>query len=404
MLQFPVVRWVALFWGFATFFPIGLNYSAFVLLIAAMALQGGWRARLQRLRQSPNWWPAWFFLGWTALVLALGPHYPETGSNAFHALRIVVTLALVLALSRDEALWAMRGFVMGLTASLVLIALHQTIGLPPSKLWESTVTYGGNKSLANALLMALAAVSGLLLMPVLSRRQRAVMAVLTLGSVAALLWVLYSRTAWFIVLVCLVVGLVHQWRARRLHQWLALGAAAALALAAGMFIPPVKDRLALGATEVANAYEGKAVNMTSSWGIRFRMYSETVDMIRQRPVTGWGIGGWSTEWKRRVDGPLATVNMPHNDFLWMGAQTGVPGVIALFLMVAAGLPAAWRRHDKRGRMAVVALLAMLMAMVTNSALRDAAIGLSLWFVVLVYQRLSVEPEPVWPDVLPGGRA
>jgi O-antigen ligase len=404
MLQFPVVRWVALFWGFATFFPIGLNYSAFVLLIAAMAVQGGWRARLVRLRQSPNWWPAWFFLGWTALVLALGPHYPETGSNAFHALRIVVTLALVLALSRDEALWAMRGFVMGLTASLVLIALHQTIGLPPSKLWESTVTYGGNKSLANALLMALAAVSGLLLMPVLSRRQRAVMAVLTLGSVAALLWVLYSRTAWFIVLVCLVVGLVHQWRARRLHQWLALGAAAALALAAGMFIPPVKDRLALGATEVANAYEGKAVNMTSSWGIRFRMYSETVDMIRQRPVTGWGIGGWSTEWKRRVDGPLATVNMPHNDFLWMGAQTGVPGVIALFLMVAAGLPAAWRRHDKRGRMAVVALLAMLMAMVTNSALRDAAIGLSLWFVVLVYQRLSVEPEPVWPDVLPGGRA
>lgn len=404
MLQFPVVRWVALFWGFATFFPIGLNYSAFVLLIAAMAVQGGWRARLVRLRQSPNWWPAWFFLGWTALVLALGPHYPETGSNAFHALRIVVTLALVLALSRGEALWAMRGFVMGLTASLVLIALHQTIGLQPSKLWESTVTYGGNKSLANALLMALAAVSGLLLMPVLSRRQRAVMAVLTLGSVAALLWVLYSRTAWFIVLVCLVVGLVHQWRARRLHQWLALGAAAALALAAGMFIPPVKDRLALGATEVANAYEGKAVNMTSSWGIRFRMYSETVDMIRQRPVTGWGIGGWSTEWKRRVDGPLATVNMPHNDFLWMGAQTGVPGVIALFLMVAAGLPAAWRRHDKRGRMAVVALLAMLMAMVTNSALRDAAIGLSLWFVVLVYQRLSVEPEPVWPDVLPGGRA
>lgn len=404
MLQFPVVRWVALFWGFATFFPIGLNYSAFVLLIAAMALQGGWRARLQRLRQSPNWWPAWFFLGWTALVLALGPHYPETGSNAFHALRIVVTLALVLALSRGEALWAMRGFVMGLTASLVLIALHQTIGLQPSKLWESTVTYGGNKSLANALLMALATVSGLLLMPVLSLRQRAVMALLTLGSVAALLWVLYSRTAWFIVLVCLVVGLVHQWRARRLHQWLALGAAAALALAAGMFIPPVKDRLALGATEVANAYEGKAVNMTSSWGIRFRMYSETVDMIRQRPVTGWGIGGWSTEWKRRVDGPLATVNMPHNDFLWMGAQTGVPGVIALFLMVAAGLPAAWRRHDKRGRMAVVALLAMLMAMVTNSALRDAAIGLSLWFVVLVYQRLSVEPEPVWPDVLPGGRA
>ncbi len=401
MLQFPVVRWVALFWGFATFFPIGLNYAAFALLAASMALQGGWRERVARLRQSPNWWPAWFLLGWVALVLALGPHYPETPSNAFHALRIVITLALVLALSRDEALWALRGFVLGLTATLILIALHQTIGLPPSKLWESAVTYGGNKSLANALLMALATVSGLLLMPVLSSRQRAVMTLLTLGSMTALLWVLYSRTAWFVVLVCLVVGLLHQWRARRRHQWMALGVAAALALSAGMLIPPVKDRLILGANEVASAYHGQAVNMGSSWGIRFRMYSETLDMIRERPVMGWGVGGWNTEWKRRVDGPLATVNMPHNDFLWMGAQTGVPGMLALFLLVAAGLPTAWRRHDKRGRMAVVALLTMLMAMATNSALRDAAIGLSLWFVVLVYQRLSVEDEPVWPDVLPG---
>ena len=55
-------------------------------------------------------------------------------------------------------------------------------------------------------------------------------------------------------------------------------------------------------------------------------------------------------------------------------------------------------------MAVVALLAMLMAMATNSALRDAAIGLTLWFIVLVYQRLSTEAEPVWPDVLPDVRA
>ena len=54
---------------------------------------------------------------------------------------------------------------------------------------------------------------------------------------------------------CLVVGLLHQWRARRGHQWMALGVAAALALSAGMLIPPVKDRLMLGANEVASAYQ-----------------------------------------------------------------------------------------------------------------------------------------------------
>ena len=64
-----MVRWVALFWGFVAFFPIGLNYTAFVLLGVAMAWEGGLGERLARLRQTPYWWPAWAFLGWAALAL-----------------------------------------------------------------------------------------------------------------------------------------------------------------------------------------------------------------------------------------------------------------------------------------------------------------------------------------------
>lgn len=94
-----MVRWVALFWGFVAFFPVGLNYTAFVLLGVTMAWEGGLGERLARLRQTPYWWPAWAFLGWAALALLLGPHYPETASNALHALRIVLTLALALALA-----------------------------------------------------------------------------------------------------------------------------------------------------------------------------------------------------------------------------------------------------------------------------------------------------------------
>ena len=399
-----MVRWVALFWGFVAFFPIGLNYTAFVLLAVAMVWQGDRAERLARLRQAPQWWPAWALVGWSTLILLLGPHYAETPSNALHALRIVLTLALALALARDEALWALRGFVLGLVVSLLLAGLNEAVALPAAPLWNSIIRYDGNKSLANAVQMALAAVSALLLLPALGARGRVAAALLASGLLLVLVGVLHSRTAWLVVVLGLGVGLLHRLRGRRRQQLVALAAAATLALAAGLLLPGVKQRVQQGAGELASAYQGQTVHMDSSWGIRYRMYRETTAMIAERPLLGWGIGGWSTQWRQRVDGPLTEVNMPHNDFLWMGAQAGVPGALALLWLLLAGWPAAWRRHDLNGCLAAVALLAMLLAVLGNSALRDASMGLSLWFIVLVIQRLASQPQPLWQGLWPGAAA
>ena len=45
---------------------------------------------------------------------------------------------------------------------------------------------------------------------------------------------------------------------------------------------------------------------------------------------------------------------------------------------------------------------MLLAVLGNSALRDASMGLSLWFVVLVIQRLAHQPQPLWQGLWPAG--
>jgi len=396
MLRFPLVRLAALFWGFAAVFPVGLNYAAFFALAAAMAWQGGCRERLQRLRDEPNWWPAWLFLGWCTLVLAFGAHYPETASNAFHALRIVLTLALTLALAREEAAWALRGFWLGIVVALVLVALYLTLGLPFGTAWNGIVHYGGNKSMSNSILMALAASVSLLLLPLLSWRQRVAALALALGAVGVLGAVLYSRTAWLIVILGVLTGLLHQLRAQRQRQVLAVVLIVVLTVSASLLVPNIRDRLALGAHEVASAYAGDQVDESSSWGVRFRLYTETLEMVRERPLTGWGIGAWNTQWKARVGPELISSNMPHNEFLWIGSQTGIPGALLLLWLITASLPRAWRRHDMSGRLAAVALLAMLVAVSLNSALRDASIGLSAWFIVLVFQRLGTEPETVFP--------
>ena len=398
MSRLPLVRWAALFWGLAAFFPIGLNYAAFFALAAAVALQGGWRERVARLRGQPNWWPAWLLLGWTLLVLLFGPHYDETGANAFHILRIVLTLALALALSRQEALWALRGFCLSLVLALALAAIELTAGLPASVVWKGIVHYGGNKSLSNAVLLALAASGGLLLLALPGRRRRVWTLLLALAALAALVAVLHSRTAWLAAIASLLAGLLHQWRGQRGRQALAIALTVALALSVALLAPGVRQRLAQGAHEIASARAGEPVSQDSSWGVRFRLYTETLGMVRERPLAGWGIGGWNDQWRARVEPELAQANMPHNDLLWMGAQAGIPGALLLLWLIAAGLPRAWRQPGMSGRLGVAALLTMLLTVAANSALRDASIGLSLWFIALIFQRLSTEPEAIWRDM------
>jgi O-antigen ligase len=115
---------------------------------------------------------------------------------------------------------------------------------------------------------------------------------------------------------------------------------------------------------------------------------------------GWGIGGWTEQWHLRGPKLLADYNMPHNDFLWMGSQAGIPGSLSLLAIILTALWVAWRRNDLAGCRAFAAILIMLIATSLNSALRDAQIGLSLLWVTMVYLRLAQEPGDAWRELVP----
>jgi O-antigen ligase len=123
-------------------------------------------------------------------------------------------------------------------------------------------------------------------------------------------------------------------------------------------------------------------------------------MIEDKPVMGWGIGGWTEQWHLRGPKLLADYNMPHNDFLWMGSQAGIPGSLSLLAIILTALWVAWRRNDLAGCRAFAAILIMLIATSLNSALRDAQIGLSLLWVTMVYLRLAQEPGDAWRELVP----
>ena len=402
MQRSSIVRPAAAFWGLVVFMPVGVNYLAAVLLLLTLLAAGDLRERAMRLRANPLWWPVVAYIVWTLVVLALRPHYPQTPSNLVHGLRIAATVLMAMALTRDEALWALRAFLAMALFNMALIALFYTVGFPPIEPWRGVLILIGNKSISNALLFTIVASTAAIYALSQLRAHRAwhvlPALVIVLGVMAIITLSLPSRTSLLGLLIVIPAACVHQWR----RQWKALALALLLGgavLAAGVWQSPgVQQKFALGAQEI-EAAQGGAVS-EGSWVVRYYMYRDTARMIIDQPLAGWGIGGWTTQWQLRGPQLLADYNMPHNDFLWMGAQAGVPGALVLLAILLVGLWQCWKRDDLAGRYGFAAMLILLIATSANSALRDAQIGLSILWIAMVYLRLALTPETPWRDLWP----
>lgn len=395
----------AMFWGLAVFAPVGVNYLAALLLLASLAAAGNLRERAARVRASPLWWPIVAYVVWTLVVLALEPHYPQTPSNLWHGMRIALTMLMALSLTRAEAVASVRGFLIVAFISVALVLLYRTVGFPLWAPWRATLEVEGNKSINNALLFSLlgasGAVVGLAQFDLRGRHHlRLALGAFAVTAVAGLivtLW-LISRTSLLALLLAVPAACVHQWRRQLRVLALALVLGGTLAGAALWQSPAVQRKVELGVQELEAAQAGTVSE--GSWVVRYYMYRDTARMVIDRPLAGWGIGGWTRQWQLRGPGLLSNYNMPHNDFLWMGAQTGLPGALTLLAILLTGLWQCWKRADFAGRMGFVALVVMTIATSVNSAMRDAQIGLSLLWVCFVYLRLAQEPGSPWQGVLP----
>ncbi|MDM0055419.1 O-antigen ligase family protein [Variovorax fucosicus] len=397
-----LVRPAAMLWGFVVFMPVGANYGAFALLLLALLAGGGWRERAQRVRHHPLWWPIVGYVTWTLLVLAFGAHYPQTPSNIVHGLRIAATVLMALALTREEAIWALRGFLLMAVIGIAMIALYYTVGFPMAEAWRGLLILVGNKSISNALLLTIFGASAAVLGLALLAGRRPWPVVLAFGFTLAVMviitFTLPSRTSMLALLLALPLACLHQWRRQLRVLAIAMLLGGALVGVAVWQSPTVQQKFALGVQEIEAAQAGAVSE--GSWVVRFYMYRDTARMIIDKPLTGWGIGGWTQQWHLRGPKLLADYNMPHNDFLWMGAQAGVPGALSLLVIVLVGLWQAWRRHDLTGRFALVAMFVLLVATSVNSALRDAQIGLSLLWIAMLYLRLVQEPGEPWRELWP----
>jgi O-antigen ligase len=320
-----VIRW------HLGFYPTTLLEVAILATITVFAMES-WRAGSIPEWRSPLVLPAAIFLVAGALsvlvapssLAALGLYRAYLVEPVLFGLVLVAVLRLPGRAHLVVAGFWVGGAVLGvanIVAVLRVIASHtfRTEGTPPVAIY----------SVANAValfLVPLVAVAGSLLLYE-RRRPVRVTALVFLAIAVPAVVLTFSRGGW-LALAAVAIGLAVS-HPRRL--WL-LAALLATALTLGL-VPAIRQR----------ALFDLRFNSGESLNGRVRLWSGTVEMLRHRPITGAGLGGFTDRMGATFKNPFQiTPIFPHNIVLNFWSELGLLGLLAFGWIVVATALAAWR--------------------------------------------------------------
>lgn len=323
-----------------------LELSLFALMLAFPSL----RLRLWRALRQPLALMALAF--W--ILLALGLLYSEAPSQ--QALDIWISwrriLLLVVAVALFEDLHAKRQLVWTLIVATTLCALASFAGmLFGFTFYKYELGIVLRNYAAQGMFFSVAAFAAIIFI----KYERAGTARLLLGAAAVLLlanvvFVTPARSG-YVVLAVLAAALVWGWSSKAAHfKRLAWASSATLLMLAVLASSPlVRERVAQGIDEAAT-WRQKTEGFTSI-GIRVAFLRNTLELIAERPLIGYGTGAFETAYNRMVKGRPGMEGMPshdpHNQFLKIAAEHGLLGLaVFLALLVSAfrqrGVPPPYR--------------------------------------------------------------
>src|SRR6267378_170660 len=312
--------------------PTTLLENALLLTIAAFVVESA-RDRTLPIWRTPVTIPAILFLVAGAISIAIAPdHRAAVGLYRAYLIEpIAFGLVLVNVISSPRRALAvggglaLGGTIAGLSnAAVVINALlnhaYDVVNAPPVVIYNT----------ANAValyLVPLVGFAGAVALHWTGRNEKAIAwAFVIVGSACVLLS--FSRGG-YLAMVVVAVGLALSHRRR----WLLL-AGGTVAVIVTMLIPVIRSRVWTN-IDLSNPHNTLVG--------RFHLWSVTLQMLRDHPLFGAGLSGFST-----TIGPywnptnIDRYTYPHNIVLNFWTETGVLGVIAFGWILVTGFVYAWR--------------------------------------------------------------
>lgn len=374
--------------AWAAYMPIGAKYLGYLVVAAAALVLLVQQQRLPTIALQPGTSAIVALVGLLGLSSLWSPApWSEIGSHLWLYGLLLMLPLIACACPAATARRALRHFAAASGAVGLLFVLRWAGGLPPSPLWSHTIDADGNQRICYSLLLALGVTMCLWHAAQATAWRWPRAAWLVLAAVTAFGLTLQDRRTGMLLMPLLLLAWV---LARPVPAPRRAASALAIAIAATTtwnLSGGVRDRMAEGLAELRSYESSDAVE--TSWGQRVRMLEVTSGMVRERPWLGHGVASWETLWRARIRSGtmLATNRTPHNEYLLLAQQVGLPGLTLLLGLLYACIRAALRAGPAGIPMLMV-WLAIAWTGLFNAVLRDAKFALPLLLLAALATALA----------------
>ncbi len=189
-----------------------------------------------------------------------------------------------------------------------------------------------------------------------------------------ILHLVHGRTGQIVLAPLLAIIVVYALKRRSFAIAVITGAVGLLSILPGSPTHPSAVTAGVQATEqdIARYKSGHAA---TSVGYRIDFFDTTVRLIQERPILGYGTGGFTpayADFIKTHDPAQQATHNPHNDYLFYWAENGLPGLLAVIFLYLAMVYTAWRAGGIKGLWLIALTLAWAVPSLANSVLLDHA--------------------------------
>ncbi len=383
--------------------PMGfVSASKALLVLAGIAVFWGCTPRPLgwRVKRPPV--NTWIYLGFLAILASgLWTQAPEAlmwKSINHHGTLLLIPLLYFMIKTKNEAHWALRGYVLGQLFVLASSwALFAGISLP----WQTALD--GNKGNQFAVFSSyldqsiMASVFAAILWHgranLATGWQRFGVIPACLAALGCVFFLLPGRTGQLVGSA--MVSLWVMWLLPSRLRLAALCTPVIFMAALLVFSKPVYDRFDASWAEARDYAQGDT--RPTSIGFRLEAYRSALVSIREHPLAGTGAGSWGQQYDavqsaagRPNENP--TDGNPHQEFLLWGVELGLGGIVLLIGILASIFRLSLRMDFAERRATQSALLATIIACLFNCALYDALIGDYLCVTLALCLAAGLKPD------------
>lgn len=119
----------------------------------------------------------------------------------------------------------------------------------------------------------------------------------------------------------------------------------------------------------------------SSMGQRYTFWKYSVKLMADKPLLGYGTGSFAQEYAQIAQGERFLAHHPHNEFLFIGVQLGLLGLIPYFGFLASQFYESRKLPEREKWLAQGLVTALLITSLFNTPIYDHTEG--HWFTVMI---------------------